>query len=118
MVTKQPKDGHPTEGSVLQTRNLALKFCSQNEELDQNFHGWSPTISRMVTNQPKDGHPPEGSVVQTWNLALKFNSQNKSQVSTSMDGHLPSLGWSPTNPRMVTHQPKDGHPPEEGIVKF
>ena len=21
-----------------------------------------------------------------------------------MDGHLPSLGWSPTNPRMVTHQ--------------
>ena len=21
-------------------------------------------------------------------------------------------GWSPTIPRMVTHQPKDGHPPE------
>ena len=21
-----------------------------------------------------------------------------------MDGHLPSLGWSPINPRMVTHQ--------------
>ena len=21
-----------------------------------------------------------------------------------MDGHLPSTGWSPTNPRMVTHQ--------------
>ena len=21
-----------------------------------------------------------------------------------MDGHLPSLGWSSTNPRMVTHQ--------------
>ena len=21
-----------------------------------------------------------------------------------MDGHLPSLGWSPTNPRMVTYQ--------------
>ena len=21
-----------------------------------------------------------------------------------MDGHLPYLGWSPTNPRMVTHQ--------------
>ena len=82
MVTNQPKDGHPTEGSVLQTRDLALKFCSQNEELDENFHGWSPTISRMVTPQPKDGHPPEESVVQTWNLALKFNSQNNSQVPT------------------------------------
>ena len=58
----------------------------------------------MVTPQPKDGHPPEESVVQTWNLALRFNSQNKSQVSTSMDGHLPSLGWSHTIPRMVTHQ--------------
>ena len=22
----------------------------------------------------------------------------------------PSIGWSPTAPRMVTHQPKDGHP--------
>ena len=82
MVTNQPKDGHPTEGSVLQTRNLALKFCSQNEELDENFHGWSPTISRMVTPQPKDVHPPKENVVQTWNLALKFNSQNNSQVPT------------------------------------
>ena len=54
--------------------------------------------------QPKDGHPPEGGVVQTWNLALEFNSQNGSQVLTSMDGHLPSLGWSPTNPWMVTHR--------------
>ena len=26
-----------------------------------------------------------------------------------MDGHLPSLGGSPANPRMVTHQPKIGH---------
>ena len=60
--------------------------------------------------QPKDGHPPEGSVVQTWNLALKFNSQNKSQVSTSMDGHLLSLGWSHT-------QPKDGHPPEGSVLQ-
>ena len=54
--------------------------------------------------KPKDGHPPEGSVLQTWNLALRFNSQNKNQVPTSMDGHLPSLGWSPTNPSMANHQ--------------
>ena len=26
------------------------------------------------------------------------------QVTTAMDGHLPSLGWSPTNSRMVTHK--------------
>ena len=67
----------------------------------------------MVTYHPKDGHPQskaghpsEGSVVQTWNLALKFSLQNESQVSTSMAGHLPSLGWSTTIPRtrMVTHQ--------------
>ena len=27
-----------------------------------------------------------------------------------MDGQLPSLGGSPPNPRMVTHQHKDSHP--------
>ena len=38
-----------------------------------------------------------------WHLNLtKFT--NESQVTTSMDGHLLSLGWSPTNPRMVTNQ--------------
>ena len=65
---------------------------------------WSPTIPRMVTHQPKDGHPPEGSILQTRNLALRLNSQNKDQVTTAMDGHLPFLGWSPANPRMVTHR--------------
>ena len=58
----------------------------------------------MVTPPPKDGHPPEGSLVQTWNFAFRFNTHNKSQVSTSMYGHLPSFGWSHTNPRMVTYQ--------------
>ena len=28
-------------------------------------------------------------------------------------GHIPSPGGSPTNPRMVTHHPKDGHPPNQ-----
>ena len=27
-------------------------------------------------------------------------------VKTAMDGHLPFLGWPPTNPRMVTHLKK------------
>ena len=32
MVTHQPKDGHPPEGSMLHTRNLALRLKSQNED--------------------------------------------------------------------------------------
>ena len=52
-----------------------------------------------------DGHPPKRSVVQNWNnLALEFNSQNESQMKTSMDDHLASLGWLPTNPSMANHQ--------------
>ena len=63
----------------------------------------------MVTNQPQDGHQQEGSVLQTSNLALRLNSQNQIQLTTAMDGQLSmlsSLGWSATNPRMVTHQKK------------
>ena len=33
-----------------------------------------------------------------------------------MDGHQPSIGWSPAASRMVTHQPKDGHPPERSVL--
>ena len=66
--------------------------------------GSSPTKPRMVTHQPKDGHPLKGSVLHTWNSTLRLNSHNYSQVATAMDGHLLFLGWSPTNPRMVTHQ--------------
>ena len=58
-----------------------------------------------------DGHPPEGSVLQAWNLALKVNRIHKTKAG------------SPTIPRMVTRQPKDGHPtqpmdghPPEGSV--
>ena len=27
-----------------------------------------------------------------------------------MDGHLPFSGGSPANPKIVTHEPKDGYP--------
>ena len=30
LVTNQPKDGHPPEGSMLQTQNLTLRLKSQN----------------------------------------------------------------------------------------
>ena len=72
--------------------------------LGDNCHGWSPTIHRMVPHQPEDGHPPEGIVLKTGNLAFTLYSQKLQRMITAMDGHLPSLGWSPTNLRMVTHQ--------------
>ena len=30
MVSHQPKDGHPPEGCIIQTRNLAIRLNSQN----------------------------------------------------------------------------------------
>ena len=56
-------------------------------------------------------------MLQTRNLALRLNSQNYDQVTTVMDGHLPSLGWSPTNPSMVTlHALKDHFSLNENFV--
>ena len=37
-------------------------------------------------------------------------------VSKGRSNGIPSLGWSLTNPRMVTHQPKDGPPPEGSVL--
>ena len=48
MVTHQPKVGHPQEGSMLHTRNLALKLKSINQKL-------RPGDSRMVTHHLQDG---------------------------------------------------------------
>ena len=39
---------------------------------------------------------------EAWNFGQSLSYDNQ--------GHLPSLGGSPTNPRKVTNQPKDGHP--------
>ena len=87
-------------------RHKGKARCTMNVQEE-----WSPTILRMVTHQPKDvhhqpkdGHPPEGNVLQTSNWALKHYLQNYHQVTTAMHSHLLSLWWSPTNPRMVTHQ--------------
>ena len=60
MVT--PKDGHPPEGSLLQTQNLALTTELTKLRPGDNRHEWSP----ILPHQPKDGgHPPIGSVQQT-----------------------------------------------------
>ena len=95
----------PTQGGSLTNPRM----ITHQKELYFRLGIWhldfTHKTKRRVTHQPKDGHPPEGSVLQTWNLALRLNSQNKSQMTTSMDGHLPSLGGSPTNPRMIDHPP-------------
>ena len=74
----------------------------------------------MVSHYPQDGHPPhygwsliiqnlpEGIVLQAWNLASRLNSQNQDQVTTVMDGQLPSPGWLP-----VTRHSKDGYQPSK-----
>ena len=36
----------------------------------------------------------------------------------AMEGHLPSIGGSPGNPRMVTHQPKDCYPVWSCLILF
>ena len=106
-----PQKSHPpTQGWSPTKRN-----CSRDMELGtytlltklapgDNCYGQSPTIPRIVTHQPQDGLPQEGSVVELWNLAPTHYSQNQHQVTTSIDGHLPSLGQSPIYPRMVTHE--------------
>ena len=34
-----------------------------------------------------------------------------------MDGLLLFQGWLPTNPEMVTHQTRNGQPPEGGVLQ-
>ena len=47
-------------------------------------------------------------------IAIKISHIEADQVLTVMNGHLPSQGWSPTFPKMVTNLRKDGHPPSPG----
>ena len=47
-------------------------------------------------------------------IAIKISHFEADQVLTVMNGHLPSQGWSPTFPKMVTNLRQDGHPPSPG----
>ena len=44
MVTHQSKDGHPPEGCILQTRNLALRLKSQNSWKMMEFDTEEPIL--------------------------------------------------------------------------
>ena len=124
MVTPQPKDGHSLTGSIIQTRNLALRLNSQDKDqvtTARNGHlssrVWSPTNLRMVTHQ-KEVYYRLG----IWHLDLTHKTMTRWQLPWMvtyhpLDGHPPSKIWSPTFQNMVTiqklvtHQAKEGHPP-------
>ena len=61
------------------------------------FLGWSSINPGMVTHQ-KDV-----------NYRLRLYHFELTKLIPSNNCH----GWSPTIPRMVDHQPNDGHPPEQ-----
>ena len=98
MVTNQPKDGHPPEGSIYwsdpnQTLNIHHQWGFVMDGLLQ-YIGWSPINLKMVTHQKEFGT----YITKLW---PGDNCQE----------------WSPTILRTVTHQSKDGHPPEGSIVQ-
>ena len=65
-------------------------------------------VAKQLLTTHKMSLPP--SLYQTTKLMLSLHLEAWNFVqSLSYDhqGHLPSLGGSPTNPRMVTNQPKD-----------
>ena len=80
----------------------------------ENCHEWSPTILRMVVHQPKDGHPPTlgwSPTRRKCTTDFKFGTYTLlTKIRLGENCH----GWLLTNPTMVTHQPKNGHPPAQG----
>ena len=98
----------------------------------------SPTIPKMVTHQPKDGYCQKEvySRLGIWHLDLthktntRFNchrwpilSLGWSHTNSKMVTHHTKYvqqqaqffkGWSPTFQWLVTHLPKEGHPPSQG----
>ena len=64
MVTHQPKDGQPSEGSILQTQNLVLRLNSQNQnKVTAAKYGPLPSLG-------------EENILETRNLALRLKPQN------------------------------------------
>ena len=83
-----------------------------------NCHVWSSTIPWTVTCQPKNGHPLSRGWSPTKRKCtthLEFGTDTLLEKLTLGDN---CHGWSPSFYRMVTYQPKDGHPPEESVLKI
>ena len=82
-----------------------------------NCHGWSTTIIRKVVHKPyhpQKSHPP----TQGWSPTKRNCSRDMELGTYTLLTKLAPgdncYGWSLTIPRMVTNQPKDGHPPTQG----
>ena len=63
---------------------------------------WSPINLRMVTQRRK------------CTTDLEFGTYT---LLTKLTPGENCYGWLPTILRMVTHQPKDGHPPEGSVLQ-
>ena len=119
MVTHQPKDGHPPEGSMLQTLNLALRLISQNYDqvtTARNGHlpsfGWSPTNQRMVNLQKEVWSPGSSNTIPrkvTHHPKVCHPPTQGRPPTVQWYSCTPSPGWSLNNTRMVTHHLQDGH---------
>ena len=94
MVTNQPKDGHPTEGCILQTLNFALRLNQKNATKRSRQHAriqqrsssteghLPPKVVFHQRSSSTEGRPPQ-KVVFHWCLSFP-------------EGHLP--------PKVVFHQ--------------
>ena len=54
--------------------------------------------------------------LEAWNFP--WSGTFAQSLSHDHQGHLPSLGDSPTNPRIVTNHPKDSHPNKEEYYRL
>ena len=75
-----------------------MRVNHQHKDGQQPTKGWSPTNLRMVT---QIRNCITDMQFDTYTLLAKLTPDDNSH-------YLPSLGGSPFNPKMVTHQPKDG----------
>ena len=92
------RDGHlPSLGNADEAAT-SKNVISQNFNSIIYFIRLSPTNLRMVT------HQKEVSYRLTQTSLTRLGPSDNCQE------------WSPTIPRIVTHQPKDGHPPEGSML--
>ena len=82
--------------------------------------GWSPSNQRMVTYQKEvdiprtTTNPRMVTHLKEVYYRLRILNLDLTHKTNPIDN---CLEWSPNIPRMVTHQPKDGHPTEGSILQ-
>ena len=110
LISRNDNEKQIVWGKSLNTIQLPCIFLNHGSyhlfQLDRVGVDFVSPPSQQLTTTRTNPHQnlPEESVLQTWYLAHRLKSQNKHQGRTTKDGHLPYLGWSPTNQKMVTHQ--------------